>query len=76
MIAVAAVVAGIVAAALIGMVPPQTAPIDTSPTDAQFEVETTNEAVPDRCRTITTVESGCSAAWDAERRHFFREERP
>lgn len=24
-----------------------------------------------RCRTITMPESGCEAAWDAKRRHFF-----
>ena len=28
-----------------------------------------------RCRTITLPESGCTAAWEAQRRHFFGEDR-
>jgi conjugative transfer region protein TrbK len=32
------------------------------------------EATPARCRTITMPDSGCDAAWEARRRHFFGEE--
>jgi conjugative transfer region protein TrbK len=30
-----------------------------------------SEADLRRCRTITVPESGCEAAWEAKRRHFF-----
>ncbi|WP_371421262.1 putative entry exclusion protein TrbK-alt [Tardiphaga sp.] len=29
------------------------------------------DAIPDRCRSITMPDSGCDAAWEARRRHFF-----
>jgi len=32
------------------------------------------DATPARCRTITMPDSGCDAAWEARRRHFFGED--
>ncbi|CCW17979.1 hypothetical protein EBBID32_23290 [Sphingobium indicum BiD32] len=29
-----------------------------------------------RCRTLTMPDSGCEAAWEARRRHFFGEDKP
>lgn len=29
-----------------------------------------------RCRTLTMPDSGCEAAWEAKRRHFFRRDLP
>jgi conjugative transfer region protein TrbK len=38
------------------------------------DAEAARAVIPARCKTITMPDSGCDAAWEASRRHFFREE--
>lgn len=72
-IAVGAGIGGLMLAVTIGSAlrePPRPVAFPTPQEIAPRPADTT----PARCRTITMPDSGCDAAWEARRRHFFGED--
>ena len=72
-IAGVACLAGLMLAAIAGMAAREPAPRTSAdaPSRAAPVIESDQLA---RCRTLTMPDAGCEAAWEAERRRFFRDE--
>jgi conjugative transfer region protein TrbK len=66
---VAALAGMMIAVGIVSVSRPEPAPA-TVLTGGQLP-NASSEADLRRCRTITVPESGCEAAWEAKRRHFF-----
>jgi len=66
---VAAVAGMMVTVGIVSVSQPEPAPVTVPAADELSDA--VSEADLRRCRTITMPESGCEAAWEAKRRHFF-----
>lgn len=73
-IAVGGLIGGLMLAITVGSALHPPRPIG-EPATASAAAPEAPTMVPPRCRAITMPDSGCDAAWDARRRHFFGEDR-
>ena len=69
MAGVAAVAGMMVTLGIVSVSQPEPAPVSVPVADELSDAA--SKADLRRCRTITVPESGCEAAWEAKRRHFF-----
>ncbi len=73
-IAGVACLAGLMLAAIAGMTARQPTPSNTAAAPSRSAPVVPRDQLA-RCRTLTMPDAGCEAAWEAERRRFFRDEK-
>jgi conjugative transfer region protein TrbK len=69
MAGIAAVAGMMVTVGIVSVSQPEAAPVTVPAADELSDAASKGDLR--RCRTITVPESGCEAAWEAKRRHFF-----
>lgn len=72
-IAGVAILVGLMLAAIAGMAIRSSAPRETPATPARAPHLIAADQLA-RCRTLTAPDADCAAAWEAERRRFFRDD--
>ncbi|WP_036525437.1 putative entry exclusion protein TrbK-alt [Novosphingobium resinovorum] len=73
-IAGVACLTGLMLAAIAGMAAQQPTPRSTAEAPSRSTPAVARDQLT-RCRTLTMPDAGCEAAWEAERRRFFRDEK-
>lgn len=73
-IAGVACLAGLMLAAIAGMAARQPTPSNIAEIPSRSAPAIASDQLA-RCRTLTMPDAGCEAAWEAERRRFFRDEK-
>lgn len=72
-IAAVAVLGGLLMALAILHLSSSPAPDASPPNRIAADVRPVTSIVSERCRTVTVADTECAAAWEAKRRHFFRQ---
>ena len=73
-IAGVACLAGLMLAAIAGMAAQQPTPHTSAEAPGRSTPPIASDQLA-RCRTLTMADAGCEAAWEAERRRFFRDDK-